>query len=522
MTASSSGCSDPRVRARPRCCALLRASSCPMRARSPSMASGSRRCRCIAARIGMVFQSYALFPHLTVAENIGFRPRCARHRRARTSTSASTRCWRWCGSRAWRPLCRGNCRAASSSAWRWRARLITRPKVLLLDEPLGALDRRLRQEMQVELREIQRETGVTAIFVTHDQEEALTLSDRIAIINEGRLIQIGAPQTVYERPANIFAANFLGDANVFRGTPVKEGLGSPTGRSSTTPTPSTGAAIVRPEKLRVAAGRQKVSGNSLIGRDYPVDLFRRQRHLSHPHGRARRCAASRLHPEPDRRCPRQRRRGHGELGHGANHPGAAMTIEGLALRPDRQARRSCLHRHAAAFRRGDRMGIARRLCDRTPPRPHRRPCAAADAFHALPDAGARRGRAMASGRSIIATGKACSAAMSMPDLLDLIPPLRRFVPPARVIDKYAHSAFEAPIFQKTLDELRADTIIFTGVETDVCVLATALTAIDRGYRTILVSDAIASSVAARSPRFAREHLTRASTSRSKSSTPMHC
>jgi nicotinamidase-related amidase len=78
-------------------------------------------------------------------------------------------------------------------------------------------------------------------------------------------------------------------------------------------------------------------------------------------------------------------------------------------------------------------------------------------------------------------------------LLDLIEPLRRFVPPARVIDKYVHSAFEAPRFQETLDELKADTIIFTGVETDVCVLATALTAIDRGYRTILVSDAIASS-----------------------------
>jgi nicotinamidase-related amidase len=79
------------------------------------------------------------------------------------------------------------------------------------------------------------------------------------------------------------------------------------------------------------------------------------------------------------------------------------------------------------------------------------------------------------------------------DLLDLIPPLRRFVPPARVIDKYVHSAFEAPQFESTLDEFTADTIIFTGVETDVCVLATALTAIDRGYRTILVSDAIASS-----------------------------
>lgn len=82
------------------------------------------------------------------------------------------------------------------------------------------------------------------------------------------------------------------------------------------------------------------------------------------------------------------------------------------------------------------------------------------------------------------------------DLLDLLPPLRPFVPPARVIDKYVHSAFEAPEFQRALDELDADTIIFTGVETDVCVLATALTAVDRGYRTILVSDAIASSDAA--------------------------
>ena len=80
-----------------------------------------------------------------------------------------------------------------------------------------------------------------------------------------------------------------------------------------------------------------------------------------------------------------------------------------------------------------------------------------------------------------------------PDLLDLLPPLRRFVPPARVIDKYVHSAFEAPAFQQALDDLDADTIIFTGVETDVCVLATALTAVDRGYRTILISDAIASS-----------------------------
>ena len=114
---------------------------------------------------------------------------------------------------------RASSRAASSSAWRWRARS-SRPKVLLLDEPLGALDRRLRQEMQVELKAIQREIGVTTIFVTHDQEEALTLSDRIAIINQGRLVQVGAPVEVYERPAHLFAARFLGDANILRGTVV--------------------------------------------------------------------------------------------------------------------------------------------------------------------------------------------------------------------------------------------------------------------------------------------------------------
>jgi putative spermidine/putrescine transport system ATP-binding protein/spermidine/putrescine transport system ATP-binding protein len=143
--------------------------------------------------------------------------------------------------------------------------LVTKPKVLLLDEPLGALDRRLRQEMQVELKDIQRETGVTAIFVTHDQEEALTLSDRVAIIDQGKLIQVDAPQTVYERPVNIFAANFLGDANVFRGTPVKEGLKLADGTVIATLKTSTGAAIVRPEKLRVESGRKTLKGNSLVG-----------------------------------------------------------------------------------------------------------------------------------------------------------------------------------------------------------------------------------------------------------------
>jgi ABC-type Fe3+/spermidine/putrescine transport system ATPase subunit len=101
---------------------------------------------------------------------------------------------------------------------------VIRPKVLLLDEPLGALDRRLRAEMQVELRQIQRQVGITTIFVTHDQEEALTLSDRVALMRAGRIVQVGNPQEVYDHPVSTFAAAFLGDSNFLPGTSVAPGL----------------------------------------------------------------------------------------------------------------------------------------------------------------------------------------------------------------------------------------------------------------------------------------------------------
>jgi spermidine/putrescine ABC transporter ATP-binding subunit len=214
--------------------------------------------------IGMVFQSYALFPHLTIAENIGFGldvRRVAREDiRKRAAEMLALVRLKGLEDRYPKQLSGGQQQRVALA----RA-LITRPKVLLLDEPLGALDRRLRQEMQVELKDIQRETGVTAIFVTHDQEEALTLSDRIAIIDQGRLIQVDAPQTVYERPTNIFAANFLGDANVFYGTPVRGGLKLVDGTIIETIKPATGVAIVRPEKVRVEAGETKNAGNSLVG-----------------------------------------------------------------------------------------------------------------------------------------------------------------------------------------------------------------------------------------------------------------
>ncbi len=166
--------------------------------------------------IGMVFQNYALFPHMSVHENIAFglSVRGERGAAADKRVSEMLALVRLAGfeRRQPRQLSGGQQQRVALA----RA-LVTRPKLLLLDEPLGALDKRLRQQMQIELKQIQREVGITTVFVTHDQEEALTLSDRVAIFNEGNVVQAGKPLEVYERPATAFAANFLGDANFFEG-----------------------------------------------------------------------------------------------------------------------------------------------------------------------------------------------------------------------------------------------------------------------------------------------------------------
>ena len=207
-------------------------------------------------RIGMVFQNYALFPNLDVDANIAFGldvRRVPREEiRSRVAEMLALVRLSGLGDRKPRELSGGQQQRVALA----RA-LITRPKVLLLDEPLGALDRRLRQEMQVELKDIQRETGVTTIFVTHDQEEALTLSDRIAIIDRGRLVQIGAPQSVYERPGTLFAAQFLGDANVLSG--VRSGSEIVLADGSRIEAPGhEPTVIVRPEKIEVALGAEEL------------------------------------------------------------------------------------------------------------------------------------------------------------------------------------------------------------------------------------------------------------------------
>lgn len=166
--------------------------------------------------VGMMFQNYALFPNMSVFDNVAFglTVRDISRGEIRRRVQETLELVQLTGLERRKPhqLSGGQKQRVALA----RA-IVIRPRVLLLDEPLSALDKALRVEMQVELKRIQREVGITTIFVTHDQEEALTLSDRIGLLREGALMQEGPPNEVYEHPANVFAASFLGDANIFEG-----------------------------------------------------------------------------------------------------------------------------------------------------------------------------------------------------------------------------------------------------------------------------------------------------------------
>jgi spermidine/putrescine ABC transporter ATP-binding subunit len=163
--------------------------------------------------LGMVFQNYSLFPHLDVRSNVAFGLRMRRRRRddiaERVERALRTVRLDTFGARRPAELSGGQQQRVALA----RA-LVIEPTVLLLDEPLAALDKKLRDEMRAELKEIQRATGVTTVFVTHDQEEALALSDRIAVMHDGQLEQCGEPDLIYRRPASRFVATFMGDANL--------------------------------------------------------------------------------------------------------------------------------------------------------------------------------------------------------------------------------------------------------------------------------------------------------------------
>ena len=186
-----------------------------------------------ARDVNTVFQDYALFPHMTVAENIEYGLRIKRVARAerRARRTEALEMVQLPDVAARRP-------AQLSGGQRQRVALaraiVNRPRVLLLDEPLGALDLKLRLQMQIELKRIQSEVGITFVYVTHDQEEALTMSDRLAVFDAGRIVQVGAPAEVYEHPATAFVAGFVGTSNLLERD----------GRRFT----------IRPEKVRLVDG----------------------------------------------------------------------------------------------------------------------------------------------------------------------------------------------------------------------------------------------------------------------------
>jgi putative spermidine/putrescine transport system ATP-binding protein len=205
--------------------------------------------------VSTVFQDYALFAHMNVRDNVayGLRVRKVRKNQRRELAEQALATVRLSGFGDRKP-------SQLSGGQRQRVALaralVIQPKVLLLDEPLGALDRKLRQEMQLELTELQRQVGITFIFVTHDQEEALTMSDRIAVFNDGRVQQVGTAAEVYERPVTKFVAGFVGTSNLLQGRAAEELFGS------------TGTYAVRPEKIRMStdledplsAGIESVTG----------------------------------------------------------------------------------------------------------------------------------------------------------------------------------------------------------------------------------------------------------------------
>ena len=224
-------------------------------------------------RIGMMFQNYALFPNMSVADNVAF----GLSVRGDSKSSIAAEVERvldlvqlkGLGGRRPHQLSGGQRQRVALA----RA-IVTKPRVLLLDEPLSALDKALRVDMQIELKRIQREIGITTIFVTHDQEEALTMSDRIGILRDGRLVQEGPPEEIYDRPGSEFAATFLGDANILRGKRCESGISLAGGAQilagNGTGGPAEGDAIcaVRPERISIAAaGSLPPSGrNALQGR----------------------------------------------------------------------------------------------------------------------------------------------------------------------------------------------------------------------------------------------------------------
>jgi putative spermidine/putrescine transport system ATP-binding protein len=222
--------------------------------------------------IGMVFQHYALFPHMTAAQNVAFpleQRKVPKDEMSRRVTSAlSSVHLEDFAARLPRQLSGGQQQRVAVAR-----SIVYNPRVLLMDEPLGALDKHLREQLQSEITRLHRELGLTFVYVTHDQEEALALSDRIAVFNDGAIEQVGTPDELYESPRTVFVAEFLGDSNVLRGTVSRDGrmlrgdayelvLGD--GRGGVRPGRS-GAVVVRPERIHILTeGQVPAAGHNVL------------------------------------------------------------------------------------------------------------------------------------------------------------------------------------------------------------------------------------------------------------------
>jgi putative spermidine/putrescine transport system ATP-binding protein len=209
--------------------------------------------------VNTVFQDYALFPHMTVAENVEYGLKVKKvptdERRRRADEALEMVQLGAFGARKPAQLSGGQRQRVALA----RA-LVNRPKVLLLDEPLGALDLKLRQAMQIELKDIQQQVGLTFLYVTHDQEEALTMSDRLAVFSAGRVEQVGTPAEVYEKPATGFVAGFVGTSNVLSDEAAKAIVGSPD--------PFT----IRPEKIRMVDVKAPVGPEELSATGHVMEV----------------------------------------------------------------------------------------------------------------------------------------------------------------------------------------------------------------------------------------------------------
>lgn len=175
-----------------------------------------------ARRVGMVFQNYALFPHMTVAENIAYG---LRSRRGGDKRKRVEELLRLVGLEGLERRSPGELSAGQRQRAALARALAPEPRLLLLDEPLSALDAKLRERLRLEIRRLQRELGITTIYVTHDQEEALAISDLVAVMNQGRIEQVGSPQEVYHRPETEFVASFIGRGNLLEGVVTEVGDG---------------------------------------------------------------------------------------------------------------------------------------------------------------------------------------------------------------------------------------------------------------------------------------------------------